>query len=39
MIGWGVNVVIRGPTVYEMINFFGPGWERKRIEKRLERKL
>ena len=39
VIGWGIGVVVHGLNVYEVINFFGPGWERKRIEKRLGRKL
>lgn len=38
-IGWGIGVIIHGLTAYEIINFFGPNWERKLIEKRLGRKL
>jgi transcriptional regulator with XRE-family HTH domain len=38
-IGWGVGVVLHGLNAYEFINFFGPKWERKMIEKRLGKKL
>jgi transcriptional regulator with XRE-family HTH domain len=39
LIGWGIGVVVHGLNVYEVINFLGPKWERKRIEQRLGRKL
>ncbi len=37
----GVGVVIQGLLAFEIVNlpFFGPGWERRLIEKRLRRKL
>ncbi|HEX6929627.1 MAG TPA: 2TM domain-containing protein [Gammaproteobacteria bacterium] len=38
-LGWGAGVIVHGLTAYEVINIFGPGWERRRIEKRLGRKL
>ena len=38
-IGWGIGVVVHGLNAYELINFFGPKWEKKVIEKRLGRKL
>ena len=33
--GWGIGVVSHGLSVFEVFGFFGPGWERKQIEKRL----
>jgi hypothetical protein len=39
VIGWGIGVIIHGLNVYEVINLFGPNWERRQIEKRLGRKL
>lgn len=39
VIGWGIGVIIHGLVVYEVINIFGPKWERRMIEKRLGRKL
>ena len=38
-IGWGIGVIIHALNVYEVINLFGPSWERRQIEKRLGRKL
>ena len=38
-LGWGIGVVLHGLNAYELINFFGPKWEKKLIEKRLGRKL
>jgi len=38
-IGWGAGLVAHGPSVYEVISFLGPDWERKHIEKRLGRSL
>ena len=37
--GWGIGVVLHGLNAYELINFFGPKWEKKMIEKRLGRNL
>ena len=37
--GWGIGVAFHGLNAYEVINFFGPKWEKKMIEKRLGRKL
>lgn len=39
IIGWGIGVIIHGLNVYEVINLFGPKWEKRQIEKRLGRKL
>ena len=39
VIGWGIGLVIHGLNVYEVINLFGPKWEKQMIEKRLGRKL
>jgi 2TM domain-containing protein len=38
-IGWGIGLVVHGLNVFEVINFLGPNWERKQIEKRLGRPL
>jgi transcriptional regulator with XRE-family HTH domain len=38
-IGWGMGLVVHGLNVFEVINFLGPNWERKQIEKRLGRPL
>jgi len=39
IIGWTIGVIIHGLNVYEVINLFGPKWEKRQIEKRLGRKL
>lgn len=39
IVGWGVGVIVHGLNVYEVINLFGPNWEKRQIEKRLGRKL
>jgi transcriptional regulator with XRE-family HTH domain len=39
MLGWGIGVLFHGLNVFEVFNFLGPNWERKRIEKRLGKKL
>ncbi|WP_049723035.1 helix-turn-helix domain-containing protein [Gilvimarinus polysaccharolyticus] len=38
-VGWGGGLLLQGLNVYECFNFFGPKWEKKRVEKRLGRKL
>jgi hypothetical protein len=38
-IGWGIGLVVHGLNVFEVINIFGPNWEKKQIEKRLGRPL
>jgi len=38
-IGWGIGLVVHGLNVFEVINLFGPNWEKKKIEKRLGRPL
>jgi transcriptional regulator with XRE-family HTH domain len=38
-IGWGVGVLVHGLNAFEVINLFGPNWERRQIEKRLGRPL
>ncbi|WP_412031121.1 2TM domain-containing protein [Halomonas sp. GD1P12] len=37
--GWGIGIISHGLTAFEVLNFFGPEWERKQVEKRLGRKL
>ncbi len=36
-LGWGLGVASHGMSVYEMWNFFSPSWEKRQIEKRLNR--
>ena len=38
-IGLGIGLVVHGLNVFEVINFLGPNWEKKQIEKRLGRPL
>ena len=38
-IGWGIGVISHGLSVFEITNFFGADWEKKQIEKRLNKKL
>lgn len=38
-VGWGFGLIFHGLNAFEVLNFFGPAWERKKIEKRLGRKL
>ncbi len=35
--GWGIAIVVQGLRAYQVINFFGPEWEKRQIKKRLER--
>ncbi|WP_447926538.1 2TM domain-containing protein [Vreelandella sp. EE27] len=37
--GWGIGIISHGLSAFEVLNFFGPEWEKKQIEKRLGRKL
>jgi transcriptional regulator with XRE-family HTH domain len=37
--GWGIGVVSHALSVYEITSFFGAEWEKKQIEKRLNKKL
>lgn len=37
--GWGLGLAIQGISSFEMFDFFGPGWEKKQVEKRLGKKL
>lgn len=36
-LGWGVGVLLHGLNVFEVFNFFGPEWEKRQIEKRLNK--
>lgn len=38
-LGWGIGILVHGLNVFEVINWFGPDWERRQVEKRLGRKL
>ncbi|CZF80645.1 helix-turn-helix protein [Grimontia celer] len=37
--GWGIGITVHALNSFEILNFFGPDWEKKQIEKRLGRKL
>ncbi|KKD60825.1 XRE family transcriptional regulator [Grimontia sp. AD028] len=37
--GWGIGITVHALSSFEILNFFGPDWEKKQIEKRLGRKL
>lgn len=39
LVGWAFGLVFHGLTAFEIINFFGPVWERRQVEMRLGRKL
>ena len=38
-IGWSLGLIFHGLNAFEVFNFFGPKWEKKKVEKRLGRKL
>ena len=35
--GWGVGLAVHGLSVFEIINLFGGGWEKRQVAKRLAR--
>jgi transcriptional regulator with XRE-family HTH domain len=37
--GWGIGVISHALSVFEITNFFGADWEKRQIEKRLNKKL
>lgn len=37
MLGWGVGVAAHGLSVFEVMSLLSPDWEKREIEKRLER--
>lgn len=37
MFGWGIGVAAHGLSVFEVVSLFSPDWERREIEKRLNR--
>ncbi len=37
-LGWGIGVLFHGLNVFEVFNFFGPDWEKRQIEKRLNKR-
>ncbi|MGF1756614.1 2TM domain-containing protein [Photobacterium sagamiensis] len=37
--GWGVGIISHALSAFEIMNFFGPEWEKRQVEKRLGRKL
>lgn len=39
IIGWGAGIVAHGFTAFEMFSIFRASWEKRQIEKRINRKL
>jgi len=39
IIGWGAGIVAHGLTAFEMFSIFSASWEKRQIEKRINRKL
>ena len=37
-LGWGIGLLAHGLSVFEVIDFFGPNWEKRQIEKRLKQR-
>ena len=38
-LGWGIGIISHALSIFEIVNFFSPEWEKKQVEKRLGRKL
>ena len=38
LLGWGIGLLSHGLNVFELVNFFGPDWERRQIAKRMRRR-
>ena len=38
-LGWGIGIVSHALSAFEVLNIFGPEWEKKQVEKRFGRKL
>jgi len=36
--GWGISVLVHGLSVFEIFNLFGDEWERRQIQKRMNRR-
>lgn len=36
-LGWGIGLFMHGMSVFEIMSFFGAGWEKKQIEKRMKK--
>ncbi len=36
-LGWGIGLFLHGISVFEIMSFFGAGWEKKQIEKRMKK--
>ena len=37
-LGWGVGLLAHGLSVFEVINIFGDDWEKRQIQKRMQRR-
>lgn len=38
MFGWGIGVLLHAVNTFELVNVLSPDWERRQVEKRLNRK-
>ncbi len=36
-LGWGIGLFLHGMSVFEIMSFFGPKWEKKQVEKRMRK--
>ncbi|MDB9998915.1 helix-turn-helix domain-containing protein [Porticoccaceae bacterium] len=39
IVGWGAGIIAHGLTAFEVFNLFSATWEKRQIEKRINRKL
>lgn len=39
IVGWGAGIIAHGLTAFEVFSIFSASWERRQIEKRINRKL
>jgi transcriptional regulator with XRE-family HTH domain len=38
LMGWGIGIVLHAINTFEVVNILGPDWERRAVEKRLNRR-
>ncbi len=36
-LGWGIGLIMHGTSVFEILNFFGPKWEKRQFDKRVKK--
>ncbi len=39
IVGWGAGIIAHGLTAFEVFSIFSASWEKRQIEKRINRKL